>query len=464
MRIARTLIANRGEIAVRVIHACQELGIETVLAVSSADRDSLAASLADRVVCIGPARSGESYLNHRAITAAALGTGADSVHPGYGFLAESPTLADACTEAGLTFIGPAGDTMRTMGNKIAARTVARSVGVPTLPGSERVDSPARAGQIAAEVGYPVMMKAAAGGGGRGMKIVPDASAMTAAFDLASAEAAAAFGDGTLYLEQFVRNARHIEVQVLGDKHGNVVHLGERDCSLQRRHQKLVEEAPAPGITEELRESIRAAAVELATATGYEGAGTVEFIYDADRGTYYFLEMNTRIQVEHPVSEMITGIDIVQEQFRAADGQRLRYTQADVQFRGHAIECRVTAEIAEQGFRPNAGRIGAWQPPAGPNVRVDTHCFAGYEVPVYYDSLLAKLIVYGSTRAEAISRMRAGLARFHVEGVQTSIPFLRFVTSRDEFAGGAVSTGLIDRLLPEFRRPAGPTHSRPTPTG
>ena len=449
MTIRRVLIANRGEIAVRVIRACQQLGIETVLAASEADRDALPARLADRTVCIGPARSTDSYLNYRAIVTAAQATGCDAVHPGYGFLSENPNLVDACDKEGLIFVGPKGDHMRKMGNKIAARVLARAAGVPTLPGSEKIASAEDAVAVAARVGYPVMMKAAAGGGGRGMKVVHDPKTLPQTFASASAEAGTAFGDPTLYLERFIANARHIEVQVLGDKFGNVIHIGERDCSLQRRHQKVVEEAPAPGISEKLREEIRAAAVKLARNIGYENAGTCEFIYDEDAKTFYFLEMNTRIQVEHPVSETITGIDLVQEQFRIAAGQALRFQQSDVVFRGHAIECRINAEIPEQGFRPNAGVIQSWAPPVGPNIRLDTHCYAGYSVPMFYDSMLAKLIVYGTTRTEAVERMRRSLELFAISGVGTTVPFLHFMMGRPEFIEGKVSTHLIEDVMPQF---------------
>lgn len=449
MTISRVLIANRGEIAVRVIRACQELGIETVLATSEADRDSLPAQLADRAICIGPARSTDSYLNYRTIVAAALGAGADAIHPGYGFLAESPDLADACAAERLIFVGPTADHMRKMGNKIQARLLAAQAGVPTLAGSEKIGSADEAVAVAQRVGFPVILKAAAGGGGRGMKVVTDASDLKQTFISASAEAGAAFGDPTLYIERFIANARHIEVQLLGDRFGSVVHIGERDCSLQRRHQKVVEEAPAPNIADALREEIRSAAVKLARNIGYENAGTVEFIYDEDEKRFYFLEMNTRIQVEHPVSETITGIDLVQEQFRIADGQPLRIAQPDVIFRGHSIECRINAEIAEDGFRPNAGVIERWEPPVGPNIRIDTHCYAGYRVPIYYDSMLAKLIVYGSTRAEAVERMQRSLERFMVTGVGTTIPFLRFMLARQEFAAGAVTTHLIADVMPQF---------------
>jgi acetyl-CoA carboxylase biotin carboxylase subunit len=449
MMVSRVLIANRGEIAVRVIQACRGLGIQTVLAVSEADRDSMPARLADRTVCIGPASASASYLNYKAIVTAALGTGADAVHPGYGFLAESPELAEACAAEGLTFIGPTAKQIRLMGNKLQARLLARACNVPVLHGSEKVHSYEEAAALAQEIGLPVMMKAAAGGGGRGMKIVADYKDLPQMFAAASAEARSAFGDDTFYLERFVPNARHIEVQVLGDRFGNIVHLGERDCSLQRRHQKVVEEAPAPDISAARRAEIHAAAVALARNIGYEGAGTVEFIFDQDARSFYFLEMNTRIQVEHPVSEMITGIDLVQEQLRIARGETLRFSQADVVMRGHAIECRITAEIATEGFRPSPGRITAWRPPQGPNIRLDTHCYEGYTVPIFYDSMLGKLIVYGIDRAEAVERMRRALEQFTIAGVGNILPFLRFVMGHPDVVAGRVNTHLIANLIPEM---------------
>ncbi|GAA5119584.1 acetyl-CoA carboxylase biotin carboxylase subunit [Pseudonocardia adelaidensis] len=449
MSVSRVLVANRGEIAVRVLHACHELGLETVLAVSDADRDSLGARLADRAVCIGPARATDSYLNVGALVTAATATGCDALHPGYGFLAESPALAEACAAAGIVFVGPTAEQMRRMGDKIRARAQAGAAGVPTLPGSGRIDSPEDAVAAAHRIGLPLIVKASAGGGGRGMKIVTDAADLPDVLAAAAAEAKAAFGDPTLYVERFVADARHVEVQLLGDRYGSVVHLGERDCSLQRRNQKVVEEAPAPGIPEPVRAAIRDSAVRLAAGIGYENAGTVEFLYDAATHEFFFLEMNTRIQVEHPVTELITGIDLVQEQFRIAAGEPLRFGQDDVVFRGHAVECRVTAEVAAEGFRPNAGRITCWEPPAGPNVRVDTHCYPGYLVPMYYDSLLAKVVVYGSTREEAVQRMRRALHRFRVEGIETTVDVLGFLVGRPEFGSGAVTTHLIADVLGEY---------------
>ena len=449
MTVNRVLIANRGEIAVRIIRACQALRIETVLAVSQADRDSLAAQLADRTICIGPASATESYLNRNAVIAAALGTECDALHPGYGFLAESSELAEACATEGIKFIGPKPEQIYQMGNKIQARILARQYGLPTLPGSEKVHSFEEAAAIAEKVGLPLMMKAAAGGGGRGMKIVREAKEMRSMFASASAEARAAFGDDSLYLERYIANARHIEVQVLGDSHGNVIHLGERDCSMQRRHQKLVEEAPAPAISELLRDEIRQAAVTLAKGFGYENAGTVEFIVDEDAGAFFFLEMNTRIQVEHPVTEMITGIDLVQEQLRVARGEALRFAQSDVNFRGHAIECRINAELPEEGFRPSPGLITEWRPPEGPNIRLDSHCYQGYTVPMFYDSMLGKLIVYGTSREEAVYRMVRALEVFKISGINTTVAFQHFMISHPEFAAGRVNTHLVEELIPQM---------------
>ena len=446
MTIKRVLIANRGEIAVRIIRACQALDIETVVAVSDADRTSLAARIADRSICVGPASATESYLNPQKMVTAAIGTGCDALHPGYGFLAESPELAQLCIDNGIVFVGPSPEQIRQMGNKIEARLLAKKFGIPMLPGSEKVASVDAAIAIAKDVGLPLMIKAAAGGGGRGMKIIDRIEDLPNLFARASSEAGAAFGDSTLYLERYIANARHVEVQVLGDTFGNVIHLGERDCSLQRRHQKMVEEAPAPNLPGELRHSIHEAAVALASRFGYENAGTVEFIVDQDAATFYFLEMNTRIQVEHPVTEAITGIDLVQEQFRVASGERLRFSQEDIIFRGHAIECRINAELPEAGFRPSPGRITAWFPPEGPNIRLDSHCHADYVVPMFYDSMLAKLIVYGTDRSEAISRMDNALRRFRIEGIHTTLDFQRSLIGRPEFVDGTMNTRLVDELV------------------
>jgi acetyl-CoA carboxylase biotin carboxylase subunit len=372
MKISRIFIINRGEIAVRIIRTCKVLGIETVLAVSEADQQSLPARLADKTVCIGPANAAQSYLNIPIIITAALSVGADAVHPGYGFLAEVPELAQACKENGLIYVGPQADHIAKMGNKLVARAIAEECGVPVLPGSEKVSSVEEVIQTIEKIGLPIMLKAAAGGGGRGMKIVTSKDQVKTVFESASAEAKAAFGDGTMYVEKYIANARHIEVQILGDKFGNVVHLGERDCSTQRRHQKLIEEAMAPLISEELRQEIRNAAVTLAKNIAYENAGTVEFIVDQDEATFYFLEMNTRIQVEHPVTEAVTGIDLIQEQIQVEEGETLRFVQSAIAFSGHSIECRINAEAPEEGFRPTPGMITRWEMPQGPGVRVDTH--------------------------------------------------------------------------------------------
>ena len=456
MPISRVLIANRGEIAVRVIRAADALGIETVLAVSEPDRDSMAARMAGQVICIGPASASASYLNVGAVVMAAKAAAADAIHPGYGFLAESPDLADACADNGIKLVGPSADHMRQMGHKIEARALAAEAGVPTLDGSERVGSANEALKLAKRIGLPVMLKAASGGGGRGMKIITEAGQFANGFAAASAEARAAFGDDTLYLERYIANARHIEVQVLGDSFGHVIHLGERDCSTQRRHQKLIEEAPAPGISDEFRDNIRVAAVNLARNIGYEGAGTVEFIADQDRGEFYFLEMNCRVQVEHPVTEIITGIDIVQQQFRIAGGAPLEISQDDVTMNGHAIECRINAEIASEDFRPDPGTITTWQPPKGANIRLDSHCYEGYSVPMFYDSLLAKLIVTGPDRASALAAMNEALGQFRIEGIGTTLAFLRHAIGDADFAAGKVNTTLVDRLIRDMAAAAPPT--------
>ena len=365
------------------------------------------------------------------------------------FFLESADLAALCAANGITFIGPRADHIHQMGNKLEARAFAGQHGIPVLPGSEKISTFEEGLEVIERIGFPVMMKAAAGGGGRGMKIVTERSQMQSAFLSASAEARSAFGDETLYLERYISNARHIEVQVLGDRHGNVIHLGERDCSLQRRHQKVIEEAPAPGIPHALCEEIRQAAVTLARSMNYESAGTIEFIYDEDTKTFYFLEMNTRIQVEHPVTEMITGVDLVQQQLRVASGEPLGIGQSNVHFRGHAIECRITAELPYENFRPCPGRITRWRPPEGDNLRVDTHCFEGYIVPIHYDSLLAKLIAYGDDRKQAIERMLDALARFEIDGVGTTLPFLKFAIGHPIFVEQKMNTRVVDKMIGEL---------------
>jgi acetyl-CoA carboxylase biotin carboxylase subunit len=442
----RVLIANRGEIAVRVIGACKKLGIETVLAVSQADRDSLPARLADRAVCIGPARASESYLRPEILVTAALGTGCEAVHPGYGFLAERASFARLCKEAGIKFIGPSAEAIEAMGEKIASRRLAAEAGVPRVPGTDQVEGAAQALAVAREIGFPVMLKASAGGGGRGIRVVRNEAELAGAMEASAAEALAAFGDSAVYLEKFIERAKHIEVQILADAHGNVVHLGERECSVQRRYQKLIEEAPSAAVDPVLRGKLGSAATQLAQRVRYEGAGTVEFVFDVDTQHYYFLEMNTRIQVEHPVTEMITGRDLVAEQIRIAEGAPLGFSQDEITFTGHAIECRINAEDATRNFAPAPGLLSAFAPPFGPDVRVDTHCFAGYAVPPFYDSLLAKLIVRGKTRAEAIERMRNALDAFTVEGVPTTIPFHRRVLDHPDFRDGRVTTSWAERTF------------------
>jgi acetyl-CoA carboxylase biotin carboxylase subunit len=449
MTVTRVLVANRGEIAVRIIRACQSLGIETVAAVSEADRESMAARLAKRAVCIGPARSTDSYLKVENLIAAAQGTGCDALHPGYGFLSERASLAQACAENGITFVGPSAQNIMQMGDKLEARKIARSAGVPLVPGSDHAKNPHQAAQLAEGIGYPLLLKASAGGGGRGIKLVWNKDEIENTFRTAAAEARAAFGNDTLYMEKYVGNARHIEVQILGDCHGNVIHLGERDCSLQRRHQKIIEEAPAYAVPPEVRTKICNAAAALARSIGYRSAGTIEFIYDNDSAEFYFLEMNTRIQVEHPVTEMITGVDLVAQQLRIARGETLPFKQSDIKFAGHAIECRINAESPQHGFRPCPGHIIDWQEPRGPGIRVDTHCFPGYFVPPYYDSLLAKLIVHADTRQRTADQTYQALDQFHVSGIDTLVPFLKTVIADPEYRAGAVNTRWLEKKLEQY---------------
>jgi len=446
MEFSRILIANRGEIAVRIIRTCRVLGIETILAVSQADTETAGARLADRTVVIGPPQS-STYLNIPALIKTALATGAQALHPGYGFLSEKPELAQACADNGIVFIGPQAEHIRQMGNKLSARALAAQCGVPILPGSEKVRSYTDVLDVVGQIGYPVMLKAAAGGGGRGMKIVleEERDRLRQYFDEAYAEAAASFGDGTLYVERYVTNARHIEVQVLGDKHGGAVHLGERDCSTQRRHQKLIEEAGAPLLPEQSRGDLHDAAIRLVKNISYENAGTVEFVFDQDANKFYFLEMNTRLQVEHPVTEMITGVDIVREQINIASGGKLPFTQDDIRFLGHAIECRINAENPAEGFRPTPGVITEWELPQGPGVRVDTHCCNGYRFPFFYDSLIGKVIVHGADREYARLRMLAALNELKVGGISTTASYLARVLKTPEFAEGRVNTRILEKV-------------------
>jgi len=427
------LVANRGEIAVRIVRACRDLGIRSIVAFSDADRDSLAVRLADEAVCLGPARAADSYLNEDAVLTAARALGADAIHPGYGFLAERAGFAEACADEGIVFVGPPPSAITLMGNKMAAIRVAKELGVPVVPGSDGAVDPAEARRIAGELGFPLMLKAAAGGGGRGMRLVRDTETLDAFLTSASAEAQASFGDGAIYVERYLDRARHIEIQVAFDGHGNGIHLGERDCTVQRRFQKLVEEAPSPGIDEATRAAMADAALRLCRHAGYVGVGTVEFLFDAAGGTWHFIEMNTRLQVEHPVTELVTGLDLVAIQLRVAAGRELGLTQDDVRVRGHAIEFRVNAENPDDGFQPAAGRLEAWEPPLGPGIRVDTHCVPGYTVPPYYDSLLAKLIVHGADRTEALARGRRALREFRVDGVPTTVPFHAWLLQTEEFS-------------------------------
>jgi acetyl-CoA carboxylase, biotin carboxylase subunit len=448
--LRRVLVANRGEIAVRVITACRALGIETVVVTSTVDRDGLPARLADRAVCIGPASAGRSYLDIPSVLSAALGTGCDAVHPGYGFLSENPEFARACVEEGLTFVGPRPEAVAQAGDKARARELAERSGIPTLSGSPILESTEEALRHAARLGYPLLVKAAAGGGGRGMSVVEDDAELRKRFPAAAGEAASAFGDGRLYVERFIRNARHIEVQVLGDRHGSVVHVGERDCTLQRRHQKVVEESPAPNIPEQVRQDIRRSGVAFAEALELDSAGTVEFIYDADTATYAFLEFNARIQVEHPVSEMVSGLDLVAEQLRSAGGEPLRVRQDDITVTGHAIEVRITTEDPARGFIPNPGTVTEWVAPDGEGIRVDSHCEPGYEVTPYYDSLLAKVVAHGPDRDTALDRMSDALGRLRVAGVPTTRDFCRAAVNHPDFRAGRVTTSWIaDRGLPDY---------------
>ena len=445
----KVLIANRGEIALRVIRACRELGIQTVAVYSEADRESLHVRFADDDVCIGPPPSRDSYLRIPRLIAAAEITGADAIHPGYGFLAENAEFAETCAASNVTFIGPTAEQIRVMGNKASARKAMMDVNVPIVPGTPGpIEDADDALGFAKSIGFPVIIKASAGGGGKGMRVARDADDFARSFQLARSEALSAFGNGDVYVEKYLERPRHIEFQILGDKFGNVIHLGERDCSVQRRHQKLIEEAPSPAVTPELRQRMGDAAVAGARAINYTGAGTIEMLLDAD-GSYYFMEMNTRIQVEHPVTEMLTGVDLVKEQIRVAAGERLSVKELPP-LRGHVIECRVNAEDPGRNFQPSPGKITTFHPPGGPGVRVDSHVYAGYTVPPYYDSLLAKLIVQGRDRSEAVSRMRVALEAFVVEGVTTTIPFLARVMQNDRFVRGDVDTKFLEREPELFR--------------
>ena len=441
----KILIANRGEIALRIQRACREMGIKTVVVHSEADREAKYVKLADESVCIGPASSALSYLNMAAIIAAAEVTDAQAIHPGYGFLSENAGFSEKCEQSGFAFIGPTAATIRVMGDKVAAKQAMIAAGVPCVPGSPEAlgDDEASILKLARAIKFPVIIKASGGGGGRGMRVVHDEASLLNAVAMTKAEAQAAFGNPEVYMEKFLTNPRHVEIQILADTHGNAVYLGERDCSLQRRHQKVIEEAPAPGIDRKLIEAVGERCAKACEAMGYRGAGTFEFLYED--GEFYFIEMNTRVQVEHPVTEMVTGIDIVQEQIRIAAGEKLRYKQKDIVLKGHAIECRINAEDAFK-FTPSPGRITMWHAPGGPGVRVDSHVFTNYFVPPYYDSMIGKLIVYGDTRAQAIARLRTALSEMVVEGISTNIPLHREMMEDEAFIQGGFSIHYLEHKL------------------
>jgi acetyl-CoA carboxylase, biotin carboxylase subunit len=446
MPIGKLLIANRGEIALRILRSCRELGIPTVAVYSTVDRNALHVQLADEAVCVGDAPSSRSYLHVPNILAAATSRGADAIHPGYGFLAENADFAEKCLDHGITFVGPSPASILSMGDKSTAKATMQKVGVPTIPGSAGLlQNPEQAAAVAERMGYPVMIKATAGGGGRGMRLVASADELEGLFRAAQGEAEAAFGNPGLYMEKFIERPRHVEVQVLADRHGTVVHLGERDCSIQRRHQKLLEEAPGPGLDPELRRRMGEAAVAAARSIGYEGAGTVEFLVDR-HGSFYFMEMNTRIQVEHPVTEMVTGIDLIAEQLRIAGGEPLSFRQDQVHIHGHAIECRINAEDPSHNFRPAPGRITGWLPPGGPGVRIDSHVYTGYEIPPFYDSLIGKLIVWGVDRDHALRRLRRALSECAITGIPTTIDFHLELLDRREFQNGDVHTKFVEQEM------------------
>jgi acetyl-CoA/propionyl-CoA carboxylase biotin carboxyl carrier protein len=453
------LIANRGEIALRVMRACKELGLRTVAVYSEADRDAPHVSYADQALLIGPPPAPQSYLDGARIIGAAQAAGAGAIHPGYGFLAENAAFAHACTAAGLVFVGPPAEAMERMGGKVAARREATAAGVPLVPGTlEQVESPEIVRSLADEFGYPIAIKAVGGGGGRGLRVVRSPGEVPAAFESARREAESAFKNPQLYVEKYLDDPRHIEIQVLADMHGNVVHLGERDCSIQRRHQKLIEECPSTVLTPDLRASMGAAAVALAKSVGYVGAGTLEFLFQD--GQFYFLEMNTRIQVEHTVTEMVTGVDLVQAQLRIARDERLWFDQAQVHWRGHAIECRINAEDPANGFRPSLGTLAEYIEPAGYGVRIDSGVRRGYSIPQYYDSLIAKLVTWGADRAEAVGRMRRALSDYRIAGLATTIPFHQLALAHPAFVGGQATVNFIPRYLAERLQHLGPAPAAP----
>ncbi len=448
--VEKVLIANRGEIALRIVRSCRELGIATVAVFSTVDKKALHVQLADEAVCVGDSLSNKSYLNIPNILAAATSRGVDAIHPGYGFLAENDKFAEMCNDHGIVFIGPSPKAIRSMGDKSTAKETMEAVGVPTVPGSKGLLSNVdEAYKLANDIGYPVIIKATAGGGGRGMRLVENADNLEKMFKAAQGEAEAAFGNDGLYMEKFIKKPRHVEIQILADRSGNVVHLGERDCSVQRRHQKLLEESPSPAINIELRKKMGNAAIAAAKSISYEGAGTVEFLVDDD-DNFYFMEMNTRIQVEHPVTEMVTGVDLIAEQIKIASGFNLEFNQDDIHLNGHAIECRINAEDPSHNFRPSPGKITGWLPPGGPGVRVDSHVYTGYEIPPFYDSLIGKLIVWGKDRNTAIKRMNRALNECAVTGIPTTINFHLTLLNKAKFKEGKIHTKYVEEeLLPNY---------------
>ncbi|MCM3434597.1 acetyl-CoA carboxylase biotin carboxylase subunit [Bacillus licheniformis] len=442
--IKKLLIANRGEIAVRIIRACKELGIETVAVFSEADREALHVQMADEAFCIGPKLSKDSYLNITNIVSVAKMTGADAIHPGYGFLAENADFAELCEEVNVTFVGPTADAISKMGTKDVARETMQQAGVPIVPGSKGIiEDIEDAVSLARDIGYPVIIKATAGGGGKGIRVARTEEELINGIKITQQEAATAFGNPGVYIEKYIEDFRHVEIQVLADTHGNTIHLGERDCSIQRRLQKLLEETPSPALDEGIREQMGQAAVKAAEAVKYTGAGTVEFIYDYREQKFYFMEMNTRIQVEHPVTEMVTGVDLIKEQIRVASGEKLTLTQDEVTFNGWAIECRINAENPEKNFMPSPGKIEMYLPPGGLGIRVDSAAYPGYSIPPYYDSMIAKVITYGKTREEAVSRMKRALSEFVIEGVHTTIPFHLKLLEHETFVSGEFNTKFLE---------------------
>ena len=445
----RVFVANRGEIAVRIIEACDRLGFETVLGISTADKDTLAAKRAGRVLVLGGPRPGDSYLKMDAVVQAAVSTGCTAVHPGYGFLSERPAFAELCAENGLVFVGPSPEALRALGDKLTARRLAESVGVPVSAGGT-AHSAEQVRELAESIGYPVLIKAAHGGGGRGMKLVTSAAELAEAWQVASAEAEASFGDGTVFLERFVTDAKHVEVQIIGDRHGHRVHLGERECSVQYRYQKVVEEAPCAALPESTRALLHASALKIAEALDYVGLGTVEFLYDVERDELAFLEVNPRLQVEHPVTEAVTGVDLVREQLLVTLGEPLSFTQADISLTGHAIECRITAQDPEQDLRPSPGTVTRWRPSAAGGLRLDTHIYEGYRFPPFYDALMGKQIAWAPDRTAAVKRMEGALAAFEISGVRTSLPLLRRILAHEDYQTNSVTThwlnGYLDNLM------------------